>query len=92
MSSPVTWNDCLIFERQSVDLTARLFRYPGNFAMRAHAHDQRGISVVLGGAVVEEADHASVTAMAGWAVVKPAGTVHTNRFGPTGATVLALVR
>jgi AraC family transcriptional regulator len=59
--------------------------------MPAHAHDDAGVSVVLDGAVVEEAHHTSVTARAGWAVVKPAGTVHANRFGPTGATLLALV-
>lgn len=91
MPGRVIRNDCLVLERQSADFTARVFRHPGNFSMRAHAHDQPGISVVLGGAVVEEADHAAVTAKAGWAVVKPAGTVHTNRFGPMGATVLALV-
>jgi len=33
----------------------------------------------------------SVTATAGWTVVKPAGTCHTNRFGPAPTTLLALV-
>jgi AraC family transcriptional regulator len=80
-----------IFERQGADFTLKAYRYPANFVMTAHAHDEAGISVVLSGAVVEEAQHSSVTARAGWAVMKPASTVHTNRFGPAGATLLALV-
>ena len=81
----------ILFERVSADYTVKLARYPAGLGMAEHAHDQDGVSVVLDGALVEEARHGSVTATAGWTVVKPAGTVHANRFGPAGASLLAIV-
>jgi AraC family transcriptional regulator len=58
--------------------------------MPLHCHDERGVSVVLDGTLVEEAAHRSFAPVAGWTVVKPAGTYHANRFGPTATTLLAL--
>ena len=80
----------VLYERTGTDCTVRLAQYAGGVSMPQHAHDDHGISIVLDGALVEEARHQSVTATAGWTVVKPAGTIHANRFGPAGATLLAI--
>jgi AraC family transcriptional regulator len=58
--------------------------------MPAHAHTTLGISVVLRGFVEETAGRTTESAGAASAVIKPAGTVHANRFGPAGARLLAV--
>jgi AraC family transcriptional regulator len=58
--------------------------------MAAHAHDTLGISVVLRGQVEETAGRRTEVCGAASAVIKPAGTVHANRFGPRGARLLAV--
>jgi len=80
-----------LFERDVGTFQVRLVRYVANRHMPLHCHDEHGVSVVLDGTLVEEARHRSVAAAAGWTVVKPAGTYHTNRFGPKPATLLAIV-
>lgn len=70
--------------------TARVVRYAPFQQMSAHAHEVHGISAVLGGSLLEEAHHRSVTASAGWIVNKPRAVEHVNRFGPAGATLLAI--
>lgn len=64
-----------------------LTREPANDRMTRHAHDITSVSVVLGGALVEEAEHRSVVALSGSVVVKPAGVYHANRFGPTDVLI-----
>ena len=70
--------------------TVRIVHYPPGRQMAAHAHDIAGVSLVLAGALTEEVSIANVAPGAGSVVVKPAGTVHSNRFGPAGATLLAV--
>jgi AraC family transcriptional regulator len=80
----------ILLERAAPAFTLRLSRYGGGQTMAEHAHDQDGLSVVLEGTLVEDAQHRSVAALSGWSVVKPAGTYHANRFGPTGAMLLSV--
>src|SRR5687767_8883169 len=80
----------VLFERDAGAFHIRLVRYGVNEQMSSHCHEEHGISVVLDGAVVEEAEHRSIIAAAGWTVVKPAGTYHANRFGPAPTTLLGL--
>lgn len=58
--------------------------------MAPHAHETHGVSVVLRGILEETSGRASEQATAGSVVIKPAGTVHANRFGPRGARLLAI--
>jgi quercetin dioxygenase-like cupin family protein len=69
----------------------RFVRYAPHRVMPQHAHDDAGISLVIAGQLVEESRHGSVTARPGDVVLKPAGTSHQNRFGPNGATLIAVV-
>lgn len=81
----------VLLEHDAGTFLVRLVRYAPNHRMAVHAHDEPGISVVLDGTLVEEADHRSVSPTAGWTVVKPVGTYHANRFGPAATTILAVV-
>jgi AraC family transcriptional regulator len=58
--------------------------------MPSHAHGVLGISVVLRGSVEETAGRSVFHAGVASAVIKPAGTVHANRFGPEGARLLSV--
>ena len=58
--------------------------------MARHAHDRTGVSVVLAGALVEEAEHRMVAVGPGQVVVKPRGLFHANRFSREGALILAI--
>jgi AraC family transcriptional regulator len=80
----------ITFERVTAQYTIRIVRYAPHRYMARHAHDDHGISVVLDGELVEEAEHRSVTATPGWVVNKPRGLFHANRFGGRGATLLAI--
>lgn len=55
-----------------------------------HAHDFTGIAVVLLGVLEERSAHCSVHAGPCSVVIKPAGTLHSNRFGPDGASMFAV--
>ena len=79
-----------LFERDVGAFQVKLVRYAAHRHMPPHCHDALGVSVVLDGTLVEEAEHRSFTAETGWTVVKPAGTWHANRFGPASATLLAI--
>lgn len=80
----------VLLERDAGGFHVKLVRYAPHERMVWHSHDEHGLSVVLDGTLVEEVRHNTITATAGWTVVKPAGTSHTNRFGPAAATLLAL--
>ncbi|MDX1420457.1 MAG: AraC family transcriptional regulator [Rubricoccaceae bacterium] len=71
------------------DYAAALCDYPPGYAMPPHAHDGAGLSVVLVGRVWERVGRGEETAGPLSVVVKPAGAVHENRFGPEGARLLA---
>jgi AraC-like DNA-binding protein len=81
----------VLFEGRSADSTVAIVRYAPFQELRSHAHDEDGISILLQGQVVEEAQHRSALASAGWVGTRPHGTRHVNRFGPRGAVLLAVV-
>jgi len=81
----------VLFEGRVADHTVAIVRYAPYQQICAHAHEEDGITVVLHGEVVEEAEHRSTVAGAGWAGARPRGLRHTNRFGPHGAVVLAII-
>jgi AraC family transcriptional regulator len=58
--------------------------------MEAHWHDATTLGMVLRGAVQEGVGGREHQATAGGFVVKPAGTVHANRFGPAGARMASI--
>lgn len=58
--------------------------------MPGHEHASLGLSIVLRGQVEEQVGRTTVQAGTGQLVVKPAGTVHANRFGPAGARLLSI--
>lgn len=58
--------------------------------MDAHWHDVTTLGMVLRGAVQEGVGGRDHQATAGGFVVKPAGTVHANRFGPAGARMASI--
>jgi AraC family transcriptional regulator len=64
-----------------------LAREPAKVQMTRHAHDMTSVSVLLSGALVEEAEHREVVGFAGSVVVKPAGVYHANRFGPSDVLI-----
>lgn len=96
-------NDCRMFDtfttmRGAVTVnetdcgpfTIRVARYAPACVMARHAHDRTGVSVVLAGALVEEAEHRMVAVGPGQVVLKPRGLYHANRFSPDGALILAI--
>jgi AraC family transcriptional regulator len=58
--------------------------------MDAHWHDVTTLGMVLRGGVEEDVRGREHQATAGGFVVKPAGTVHANRFGPAGARMASI--
>src|SRR5688572_4795574 len=64
--------------------------YPPLYRMPAHSDGPARVSVLLAGAVEETADGATHLSAPGSVVVKPAGILHDNRFGPAGARVLSV--
>ena len=64
--------------------------YPPLARMLPHHHETLGVSVVIAGLVEECVGADSRQAGVGAGVVKPAGTRHTNRFGPAGARLLGI--
>lgn len=65
--------------------------YPPLHRMTPHAHEFAKISVLLAGAVEETACRETHLCVPGSVVVKPAGVVHADRFGPDGARILSVV-
>ncbi|MGH7650675.1 MAG: helix-turn-helix domain-containing protein [Gemmatimonadaceae bacterium] len=65
-------------------------QYSPGASMPAHAHGFASMGVVLAGSLIEDVGATRVEARAGSMVLKPAGTLHANRFGATGARLLAV--
>src|SRR5688572_30144635 len=65
--------------------------YPPLHRMAPHADGVARVSVLVAGAVEETVGGVTHWSGPGSAVVKPAGTVHANRFGPFGARVLSVI-
>lgn len=62
--------------------------YEAHRRQAAHAHDNASVSIVIRGGLAETAQGRTVEASLGSAVVKPAGIVHDDRFGPEGAELV----
>ncbi len=65
-------------------------RYPGAWKAPDHAHARANLTFVLEGCIEEASGGASQLLRACDAVVKPAGTVHSNRCGPGGARTVVI--
>src|SRR3954470_19018622 len=81
----------VLFESHALDCIVALVRYAPHSCIPLHAHEEDGVSVILDGAVVEETRRGEFAGSVGWTGLRPAREVHTNRFGPTGAYVLAVI-
>ncbi len=64
--------------------------YPAGHRMPEHAHDMDQRSIVLSGALAEETPSCAATPSASHLGFKAAGLRHENRYGPSGALILAL--
>jgi len=60
--------------------------YAPAMSVPPHFHQQSNITLMLRGGLEERAGHMSEQCGPGSVVFKPAGTVHSNRFGDNGAT------
>lgn len=74
----------------AADFSVSISHYEPWTCMPRHAHDTAGLSVVLCGAVNERVGGADVDAQALAVVTKPIGLEHADRFGPSGARLLAV--
>lgn len=64
--------------------------YPGGLRLDRHRHDRASLTLVLAGTLEERTEHGTHRAGPGSVVLKPPGTEHANRFGPSGARTLLL--
>ena len=65
--------------------------YPPGFRQAAHSHDEDGVTLVLGGGILETVDRREEVATCLSVVVKPAGVVHADQVGPRGARTLQIL-
>ena len=90
-----TYGDILLGQsRRVVDCAGgvRLIEaaYAPGMRFAPHAHDRGNVSLILRGQIEETVGQDAVCATTCGVVVKPAGTVHSNRFGPDGARTLVI--
>jgi AraC family transcriptional regulator len=90
-----TYDDILLGRRRRVVECAggvRLIEaaYAPGTRFEPHAHDRGNVSLILRGQIEETVGRDVVCATTCGVVVKPAGTVHSNRFGPDGARTLVI--
>ena len=71
--------------------TVTVVRYAPFQELRTHAHGEEGLTIVLQGTFLEESLRGTLVAPAGWVATRPYGMPHTNRFGPDGAVILAVI-
>jgi AraC family transcriptional regulator len=90
-----TYTDILLGRRTrtiacagGVRLTEASYARGARFA--PHAHDRGNVSLIVRGQIEERVGGDSVCSTTCSVVVKPAGTVHSNRFGPDGARTLVI--
>jgi AraC family transcriptional regulator len=81
----------VLLETRVSDSTVTVVRYAPFQEIRPHAHSEEGLTIVLQGAFLEEAQHGTMLAGAGSVATRPYGLRHTNRFGPEGAVILAVI-
>ena len=81
----------VLLETRVADSTVTIVRYAPFQEIRPHAHGEEGLTIVLHGTFLEEAQHRTMLAGAGSVATRPYGLRHTNRFGPNGAVILAVI-
>jgi AraC family transcriptional regulator len=69
----------------------RQVAYAPHLTMPAHAHEQGSATLVIAGAIREVVGRTEEIAGPLSVVVKPAGVIHSDTFGPRGATTLQVV-
>ena len=69
----------------------RELQYPPGLRQGAHAHNEDGVTIVLGGGIREAVGGREEIATCLSVVVKPAGVIHADRVGPRGARTLQIV-
>ena len=81
----------MLLETRVAGNTVTVVRYAPLQELRPHAHPEEGLTIVLHGALLEEAQHRAMVAEAGAIATRPYGLNHTNRFGAEGAVILAVL-
>jgi AraC family transcriptional regulator len=81
----------VLLETRVAGNTVTIVRYAPFQEIRPHAHGEEGLTIVLHGAFLEEAQHRTMLAGAGSVATRPYGLRHTNRFGPDGAVILGVI-
>lgn len=81
----------VILETHVSGSVVTIVRYAPFQEIRPHAHDEEGLTIVLRGTFLEEVQRRTVVADAGSVATRPHGLRHTNRFGPDGAVILAVI-
>ena len=71
--------------------TVTVVRYAAFQELETHAHGEEGLTIVLQGTFLEESLRGTLAAPAGSIATRPYGMPHTNRFGPDGAVILAVI-
>ena len=74
----------------SYSLSIREVTYQPGQRQRLHSHEETSITLVYRGSLQERVGKAQIWAGPLSVVVKPAGTPHSNRFGPQGASTIQL--
>jgi AraC family transcriptional regulator len=64
--------------------------YAPGTTMQAHAHENSNVSLVIQGSFEERIGDTLYRLGPGSVVVKPGGTIHANRYGPTGARAMVI--
>ena len=81
----------VLLESRVADSTVTVVPYAPFQVIRPHAHEEEGLTIVLQGTFLEEAQSGTMLAGAGSVATRPYGLRHTNRFGPEGAVILAVI-
>ena len=72
------------------DLRLSLASYAPGAVLEAHRHETGCVGIVLGGTVEEQAAGRQASGRIGAMTIKPAGIMHRNRFGSSGAILLSI--
>ena len=81
----------VLLERRIDGNTITVVRYAPFQELKTHAHGEEGLTVVLQGTFLEESTRGTLIAQSGSVATRPYGMTHTNRFGPEGVVILAVI-
>ena len=76
--------------RELVHMAVHEVLYPAGWSVASHAHAHANLTFVLQGSIDESVSDGARRLRACDAVLKPAGTVHSDRCGPVGARTLVV--